>query len=173
MSRRNETKRPTRQKAETCSIPLKTLRYPCPPLLVIISHHNRYGSQVEQSIQNGCGSFSERSAVMMKTQAYFRKVTPLMLILFIYSFERQGYRSGNFRTRNSYSKYNDFIERFRVTLKANGKREFVPRDQVFSLHVFYCSFLLQKKPSFTLSSSIRVVSHYFYPLIFYFETFPT
>ena len=36
MSPRNETKRPTRQKAETCSIPLKTLRYPCPPLLVII-----------------------------------------------------------------------------------------------------------------------------------------
>ena len=117
--------------------------------------------------------FPNESAVMMKTQAYFRKVTPLMLILFIYSFERQGYRSGNFRTRNSYSKYNDFIERFRVTLKAKGKREFVPRDQVFSLHVFYCSFLLQKKRSFTLSSSIRVVSHYFYPLIFYFETFPT
>ena len=60
MSPRNETKRPTGQKAETGSIPLKTLRYPCPPSLVIISHHNRYGSQVEQSIQNGCGSFSER-----------------------------------------------------------------------------------------------------------------
>ena len=59
--------------------------------------------------------FPNESAVMMKTQAYFRKVTPLMLILFICSFERQGYRSGNFRTRNSYSKYNDFIERFRVT----------------------------------------------------------
>ena len=49
--------------------------------------------------------FPYENAVMMKTQAYFLKVTPLMLILFIYSFERHGYRSGNFRTRNSYCKY--------------------------------------------------------------------
>ena len=30
------------------------------------------------------------------------------------------------------------IERFRITLMANNEREFVPRDQVFSLLVFYC-----------------------------------
>ena len=91
------------------------------------------------------GHFPKENTVMMKTQAYLRTVTPLMLILFIYSFERQGYRSGNLRTRNSYSKYNDLIERFRVTFTANGKREFVPRDKVFLFLVFYCSLLLQKK----------------------------
>ena len=79
--------------------------------------------------------FQKKMLLLMKTQAYFRTVTPLMLILFICSFERQGYRSGNLRTRNSYSKYNDLIERFRVTLTANGKREFVPRDKVIPLHV--------------------------------------
>ena len=73
--------------------------------------------------------FPKENTVMLKTQAYFGTVTPLMLILFICSFERQGYRSGNFRTRNSYSKYNDLIKRFGVTFTANGKREFLPRDQ--------------------------------------------
>ena len=53
--------------------------------------------------------FPNENTVMMKTQANFRTVTLLMLILFICSFERQGYRSGNFRTRNSYSKYNDLF----------------------------------------------------------------
>ena len=45
------------------------------------------------------------------------------------------------------------IERFRITFTANGKREFVPREQFFSLLVFNCSLLLQKK---------RLLSHYFH-----------
>ena len=36
------------------------------------------------------------------------------------------------------------IERLRVTLTPNGKREVVPRDQVFALIVVYCLLLLLK-----------------------------
>ena len=34
---------------------------------------------------------------------------------------------------------------------ADGENEFVPRDQIFPLLVFYCSLFLQKINSFTLS----------------------
>ena len=40
---------------------------------------------------------------------------------------------------------NTTIERLRFTFTPNGKREFVPRDQVFSLIVVYCLLLLLKK----------------------------
>ena len=36
------------------------------------------------------------------------------------------------------------LERLRFTFTPNGKREFVPRDQVFPLFFVYCLFLLHK-----------------------------
>ena len=36
------------------------------------------------------------------------------------------------------------IERLRFTFTPNGKREFVPRDQVFPLFFVYCLMLLHK-----------------------------
>ena len=36
------------------------------------------------------------------------------------------------------------IERLRFTFTPNGKREFVPRDQVFPLFFVYCLLLLHK-----------------------------
>ena len=57
---------------------------------------------------------------------------------------------------------------------ANGKREFVPRDQVFPLTVVNCLLLLRKKTSsFTPVLSVRIVLDCFYLLIFYFEKFAT
>ena len=67
--------------------------------------HRKLNSRYKMAVVH----FPNENAVMMKTQAYFRMLTPLMLILFRYSFERQGYRSCNFRTRNSYSKYSDLF----------------------------------------------------------------
>ena len=55
----------------------------------------------------------------------------------------------------------------------NGKREFVPRDQVFPLVVVYCLLLLLKINIFTPVLSIRIVLDSFYLLIFYFEEFST
>ena len=34
------------------------------------------------------------------------------------------------------------LERLSITLTSNGKREFVPRDQVYPLLVAYCSLFL-------------------------------
>lgn len=56
------------------------------------------------------------------------------------------------------------IERFRVAFTENSKREFVPRDQVFSLNFFDC---------FTLVLSIRTVLDCFHLLIFYSENLST
>ena len=39
-------------------------------------------------------------------------------------------------------------ERLRFTFTPNGKREFVPRDQVFPLIVVYCLLVLQKNKYF-------------------------
>ena len=36
------------------------------------------------------------------------------------------------------------LERLRFTFTPNGKREFVPRDQVFPLFFVYCLLLLHK-----------------------------
>ena len=36
------------------------------------------------------------------------------------------------------------IERLRITFTPNGKREFVPREQVFPLFFVYCLLLLHK-----------------------------
>ena len=54
------------------------------------------------------------------------------------------------------------LERFRVTFTAKGKREFVPRDQVFPLLFSECSLLLQEN---------RIDLGCFYLLIFYFGKF--
>ena len=56
----------------------------------------------------------------------------------------------------------------------NGKREFVPRDQVSPLIVVYCLVLLHRnKYSFTPVLSIRIVLDSFYLHIFYSEKFST
>ena len=36
----------------------------------------------------------------------------------------------------------EVLERLRITFTSNSKRKFVPRDQVFSLLVVYCSLFL-------------------------------
>ena len=40
--------------------------------------------------------------------------------------------------------YDLTVERLRFTFAPNGKREFVPHDQVFPLIVVYCLLLLHK-----------------------------
>ena len=56
----------------------------------------------------------------------------------------------------------------------NGKREFVPRDQVFPLIVVNCLLLqLKKISSFTPVLYIQIVLDSFYLLIFYSEKFST
>ena len=70
------------------------------------------------------------------------------------------------RTRRS-------LKRLRFTCTPNGRREFVPRDQVFpyfpfTLHCFYI-----KISSFILVSTIGIVRDYFHLLIFYSEKFLT
>ena len=55
------------------------------------------------------------------------------------------------------------LERLRFTFTTNGKREFVPRDQVFPLIVVYClSFQLKKISSFTPLLYITIVLNSFY-----------
>ena len=60
----------------------------------------------------------------------------------------------------------------RVTQMGDGENEFVPRDQIFPLLVFYCSLFLPKISSFTLVLSIRINLDSIYLLIFYFEKLP-
>ena len=60
----------------------------------------------------------------------------------------------------------------RVTQMGDGENEFVPRDQIFPLLVFYCSLFLPKISSFTLVWSIRINLDSIYLLIFYFEKLP-
>ena len=45
--------------------------------------------------------------------------------------------------------YHMSLERLSITFASNGKRKFVPRDQVSSLLVVYCSLFPQKISSFT------------------------
>ena len=62
-----------------------------------------------------------------------------------------------------------------------GKREFVPRDEVFPLIVVYCllnncrsnDYFYTKISSFTPVLSMRIVLDSFYLLIFYSEKFST
>ena len=49
-------------------------------------------------------------------------------------------RSGHFEEEG----LNMTVERLRFTFTPNGKREFVPRDQVFPLFFVYCLLLLHK-----------------------------
>ena len=64
----------------------------------------------------------------------------------------------------------------RITLTANGKHEFVPRDEVFPLIVVYCillQFLLKTTSCFTPVVCIRIVLDSFHLLIFYSKKFST
>ena len=62
------------------------------------------------------------------------------------------------------------IERVRFTFTPNGKREFVPRDQVFPLIVVNC-LLLQLKILVSRQFIHKNCSDSFYLLIFYSEKF--
>ena len=74
-------------------------------------------------------------------------------------------------------------KRLSITFRSDGKREFVPRDQVSPLLVvYYCSLFLgiisNQGPNINLVVSrnflsIRIVLSCFYLLIFYFEKFLT
>ena len=59
-------------------------------------------------------------------------------------------------------------ERSNFTFTSNGRREFVPRDQVSHLLVIYCSLFLHISCNFL---STRILLSSFYLLIFYFEKF--
>ena len=63
------------------------------------------------------------------------------------------------------------IERFRYTFRPNGKREFVPRDQVSPLIVLYCLLLLLKNKSFHASFIHKYCSGEFLSAYFYSEKF--
>ena len=69
----------------------------------------------------------------------------------------------------------DIIERLRVTFTSNGKREFVPDDQVSSLHVIYCMFIISTRKLVGSRNflSIRIFLSSFYMLVSYFEKFST
>ena len=72
---------------------------------------------------------------------------------------------------------NRAMERLSITFRSDGKREFVPRDQVSPLLVVYCSLFqpgVQHKLVVSRNFlSIRIVLSCFYLLIFYFEKFLT
>ena len=65
------------------------------------------------------------------------------------------------------------LERLSIVFTADGKREFVPRDQVSSLLVVYCSYNYTKIGRFMPILSIRIVLSCFYLLISHFENFST
>ena len=46
---------------------------------------------------------------------------------------------------NSFKGYSPLTESFRITIAANYKSQFVPRDQVFRLFVLYCSLYINTK----------------------------
>ena len=58
-------------------------------------------------------------------------------------------QTGAYPIEDSVSSYT--IERLRFTFMPNGKREFVPRDQVFPLIFVCCLLLLQKNKYFHAS----------------------
>ena len=65
------------------------------------------------------------------------------------------------------------MERLSIAFTANGKREFVPRDQVSPLLVFTIYYNYTKIGRFTPILSIRIVLSCFYQLISHFENFST
>ena len=67
----------------------------------------------------------------------------------------------------------NILERLSIEFTSNGKREFVPRDQVSPLLVVYCSLFLHKLVVSRNFLSIRIFLSCFYPLICYFEKFST
>ena len=65
------------------------------------------------------------------------------------------------------------LDRLSITFTSNGKGEFVPRDQVSSSLVVYCSLFLHKLVVSCKLLSIRIVLTCFYLLIFHLEKFST
>ena len=65
------------------------------------------------------------------------------------------------------------IERLRFTFTPNGKREFVPRDQVFPYFPFTIYCFYTRISSFMPVLTIGIVRGCFYLLIFYSEKFST
>ena len=66
-----------------------------------------------------------------------------------------------------------WLKRLITTFTSNGKREFVPRDQVSPLLAVYCSSFLHKLVVSRNFLSIRIALSCFYRLIFYFKKFST
>ena len=60
------------------------------------------------------------------------------------------------------------IGRLRFTFTPNRKREFVPRDQVFSLFFVYCLLLIHKNKQFYASFIHKNRSRQFFPAYFLF-----
>ena len=67
----------------------------------------------------------------------------------------------------------EIIERLRFTFSPNGRREFVPRDQVFPFNPFTLYCFYKKISSFVPVLTIGIVRDCFYLLIFYSEKFST
>ena len=72
-----------------------------------------------------------------------------------------------------YTRLYAIIERLRFTFTLNGRREFLPHDQVspyfpFTLYCFHA-----KISSFMPALTIGIVRHCFYLFIFYSEKFST
>ena len=57
--------------------------------------------------------------------------------------DRQSFKSGPSLTAGSRG-FPSAIREIKITFTPNGKREFVPRDQVFPLFFVYCLLLLHK-----------------------------
>ena len=70
-------------------------------------------------------------------------------------------------------RYLSLLERLRFTFTPNGKREFVPRDQVFPSFSFNDYFFYTKISSFMPVLSIQILLAFFYQLILYSEKFST
>ena len=66
-----------------------------------------------------------------------------------------------------------WLKRLITTFTSNGKREFVPRDQVSSLLAVYCSLFLHKLVVSRNFLAIRIVLSCSYRLIFHFKKFST
>ena len=68
------------------------------------------------------------------------------------------------------------LERLNITFTSNGRREFVPRDQVSPLLVVYCLLYFISTPASVVSCnflSIRIILSCIFLLIFYFEKLST
>ena len=110
------------------------------------------------NFQKQCSIFTSKSfrAVYFDDNIiYASKQFPLLMFgLFLT-------RTLNFYLLTSYGRIEIItIERIRVTFTPNGKREFVPCDQVFRLFFIYWLLLLHKNKYFLLAEfSVRTVNY--------------